>query len=112
MDRTTHPNFVPSDAAGSRKETAVLLVGTAREFGVSQQDIASTHNGFWISDALADVLDAEVEEVQPEEVQPKAEPEPEPKKAQPKPEPKKAQPKKGTTSSKTSGNRAGKNEQE
>lgn len=62
MDRTTHPNFVPDNTAGSRQETAVLLVGTADEFGVPQRDIASTQGGYWISDTLADVLYDEAED--------------------------------------------------
>ena len=45
--------FVPSDAAGSRKETAVLLVGTAREFDIDQHSILAAQGGFWITADLA-----------------------------------------------------------
>ena len=57
-----HPNFVEADAAGSRKDTAALLVGTAREFGIDQHDIKTASRGFYISDALADILEAETTE--------------------------------------------------
>lgn len=57
-----HPNFVAADAAGTRAETAALLVGTAREFGIDQHDIKRASNGYYITDALADVLDAESDE--------------------------------------------------
>lgn len=50
------PHFVPAQYAGSRKDTAVLLVGTAREFGISQHDIQSAQRGFLISQRLQDVL--------------------------------------------------------
>lgn len=59
MDRSTHPFFVPASLAGSRHETAVLLVGTAREFDIPQRDIASTYNGYYISEALVAVLQRE-----------------------------------------------------
>lgn len=45
--------FVPSDAAGSRKETAVLLVGTAREYDIDQHSILAAQGGFWITADLA-----------------------------------------------------------
>lgn len=50
---------IPDDHAGSRHETAVLLVGTAREFGIDVHDIRTppTRSGFVISDRLATVLD-------------------------------------------------------
>lgn len=51
-----HPNFIPSNYAGSRQNTVILLVGTAREFGIDQHDIVLAGGGFRISDALADVL--------------------------------------------------------
>lgn len=54
-----HPVFVPANKAGSRKDTAILLVGTAREFNISQHDIVSTSNGYRITQRLADVLQAE-----------------------------------------------------
>jgi hypothetical protein len=45
--------FVPSNAAGSRKETATLLVGTAREFDIDQHSILAAQGGFWITADLA-----------------------------------------------------------
>jgi len=45
--------FVPSDAAGSRKETATLLVGTATEFDIDQHSILAAQGGFWITADLA-----------------------------------------------------------
>jgi hypothetical protein len=59
----THPHFIPNDAAGDRRRTAVLLVGTADEKGIDQRDIATTHTGFYISDAVADALDGTAYEV-------------------------------------------------
>ena len=57
-----HPNFVAADAAGTRQETAALLVGTAREFGIDQHDIKRVSNGYLITDRLADILEAESDE--------------------------------------------------
>lgn len=52
-------NFIASEHAGSRQDTAILLVGTAREFDIDQHDIVLAAGGFKISDALLDVLYAE-----------------------------------------------------
>lgn len=51
--------FIPDDHAGTRQDTAVLLVGTAREFGIDVHDISTppTRRGFNISERLAVVLD-------------------------------------------------------
>lgn len=57
----THPYFVENAAAGTRKDTATLLVGTAREFGISQRSIKSSRTGFYITEELADVLYSEAE---------------------------------------------------
>lgn len=54
-----HPNFVPADAAGERSDTAALLVGTAREFGIHQRSIKRVSGGYVITDELADILEAE-----------------------------------------------------
>lgn len=53
--------FIPNDHSGSRQETAVLLIGTAREFGIDTHEVrtARGRTGFNISDRLADVLDDE-----------------------------------------------------
>lgn len=56
MNSTTHPYFVPADTEGTRKETAILLVGTAREFGIPQREIASTMGGFNISQRVFDAV--------------------------------------------------------
>lgn len=58
-DAVTTPDlavFVPN--GDGRHETAVLLVGTAEEFGLSQRHIRAdrARGGFWISDALADIV--------------------------------------------------------
>lgn len=89
---TRFPNWVPDDTVGTRKETATLLVGTAKENDlVVRHHVSSTRGGFYISDALADL-------VYDDTAEPEAEPEPK----------KKAEPKKASTT-KTSGNRAEKN---
>lgn len=46
--------FVPN--GDSREETAVLLVGTAREYGINVREIKVRSGGFEIPDELADVL--------------------------------------------------------
>lgn len=57
--------FVESTGA-DRRETAIILIGTAREAGLDDQHhVKSTTGGFYISDELADVLydeDAEDDE--------------------------------------------------
>lgn len=58
----SHPHFVPETEMGSRQDTAVLLVGTAREFGIDQHAIKSTHGGYWITDELAALVYDEAEE--------------------------------------------------
>ena len=49
--------FVPDGK--SRRDTAVLLVGTAAEFGLSDQHVFAVQRGFYISDELVAVLYAE-----------------------------------------------------
>lgn len=84
----TFPNWVPQDTAGSREETATLLVGTAKEHDlVVRYHVRSTRGGYWISDALAD-LAFEDEDVSGNGDEPEPEPKP--------------------TTKKTSGNRAAK----
>lgn len=82
----SHPVFVPNGE--SRKETAILLVGTAEEFGVSQNDVKASNGGFFITEALADILDGAG---QPDAVEPEA-----------------GEPEKTSTTKKTSGDRAAK----
>lgn len=68
-----HPNFVPADAAGTRADTAALLVGTAREFGISQHAIKRSGTGYYITDELADTLEAEYEGEEQDETEADAE---------------------------------------
>jgi hypothetical protein len=49
-----HTAFVPN--GDSRKDTAVLLVGTAAEYGIDQHSIKTVSGGFRITEELADVL--------------------------------------------------------
>lgn len=46
--------FIPNGA--SRQQTAILLTGTASEFGINQRSIRAAKGGFHISDELARVL--------------------------------------------------------
>lgn len=88
--------FVPNGE--SRRETAILLVGTADEYGIGQESIRATSAGFYITEELADLLY--------DESQPEPDPEPEPK------APAKKTSAKKSTAKKTSGNRAGKKNEE
>jgi hypothetical protein len=71
------PFFVENAAAGSRKDTAILLVGTAREFGISQRSIKSARTGFYITEELAALLYDESAEDEVSGNEPEPEPEPE-----------------------------------
>lgn len=53
-----HTAFIPAGNKHSRssRETAVLLVGTAEEFGISQDSIKMVPGGFRITEELADLL--------------------------------------------------------
>ncbi len=62
---TKHTVFVANDTVGSRKDTATLLVGTAREYNINQRSIRSTTSGYWITDELADLVFAEEPEPEP-----------------------------------------------
>lgn len=55
-----HPVFVPHN--GNRRDTAILLLGTAEEFGVPKSDVLAGGSGFYISQKLADVLYSETEQ--------------------------------------------------
>jgi hypothetical protein len=111
--------FVPN--GDSRKDTAIILVGTAREYGIDQRSIKTVAGGFHITSELADLVydeangayhtseladlgyDApETEQIEAEQIE--AVPEAE----QIEPVPEAEQPKKQPTK-KTSGNRAAKN---
>lgn len=51
------PNWVPNSTMDTRQDTATLLVGTASEHGmIVRHHVASTQGGFFITDALADVV--------------------------------------------------------
>lgn len=57
MNTTTHPYFVPDNTMGSRRDTAVLLVGTATEEGIDQREVfAVPGGGFRISEAVYSAL--------------------------------------------------------
>lgn len=101
MNKQSHPFFVPN--GDSRTETAVLLVGTAREYGIDQRGIAAVRGGFRISQALADVLYDE-DQQEPDQAAEAQETEPE---VAPEPEETVKPPAKRTTK-KASGNRAAK----
>jgi len=96
MSRESHPLFVANDSAGTRRETATLLVGTADSFGISQRSIRSTRSGFYITEELAEAVYGDADEPEAEEVEEPSKPA------------KKTTSKKSSTK-KTSGNRAAKN---
>ena len=102
MDKTTHPFFVPD--GDSRQQTAVLLVGTAREFGIPQREVAAVRGGFRISAALADVLYDEDQQGTPAEQEETPAPEPDEDPA-PKATAKKTAAKKTSTTKKTAAKR-------
>lgn len=54
--------FVPNGE--NRRETAIMLVGAADEYGVSQRSIRTTSTGFFITRELADILGDEGYEVE------------------------------------------------
>lgn len=56
--------FVPN--GDSRRDTAILLVGTARDAGLSDRHVHASNGGFYISEELADLLyaDPDAEEAQ------------------------------------------------
>lgn len=60
MARAETTVFVPN--GDSRKNTAILLVGTADEFGIDQRSILAARSGFWITEALAQALKADYDE--------------------------------------------------
>jgi len=63
MNSTTHPYFVANGE--NRRETAQVLVGTAEEYGVDQDDIFATQDGFRISQAMSDAMaKAEVDDLE------------------------------------------------
>ena len=62
-------NFVPNSTMETRQDTAVLLVGTAKEHGLTvRHHIASTSSGFFITDELAALVydDSEDEDKKPD----------------------------------------------
>lgn len=66
MDKSTHPYFVPDDTQGSRRETAILLTGTATEFGIEQREVAATQGGFRISENVYKALGWDEDDETPE----------------------------------------------
>lgn len=98
MARFERTAFVPD--VGQRKETAILLVGTAKEAGIDPRSIKMVQGGFWITEELADlVFEDGGAEAQTEEVQTAQDPEPE----------EKPKPKAKSSKKKASGDRAAKN---
>jgi len=51
--------FVPNADFGSRKDTAIVLLGTAADHGINPRTIKAVNSGFEISEELAAVLYAE-----------------------------------------------------
>lgn len=49
--------FVPN--GDDRKETAILLVGTMAEFGLSHRSVKAVRGGFYITPELQGILDSE-----------------------------------------------------
>lgn len=104
-----HTAFVPD--GDSRKDTAVLLVGTAEEYGIDQSSIKAVQGGFRITEELADVLYSDTKESEPE-TEPETAPvkDETPKKSTNTKSTKKSTSTKSTKSTKKpSGNRAAKN---
>lgn len=97
--------FVPNGSALAatpdqpltRRDLAVVLVGSAEEYGFDQRSIRTTPNGFYVSDEQYKLLFEDGVET---EAGPGAEAEPAPKKPAPK---------RRARSTKTSGSRAAKN---
>jgi hypothetical protein len=48
--------FISNATMGSRAATATLLVGTADEHGIPQENIHTVPGGFFVTDDLADIL--------------------------------------------------------
>ena len=102
--------FVPNGSALAatpdqpltRRDLAVVLVGSAEEYGFDQRSIRTTPNGFYVSDEQYKLLFEDGVET---EAGPGAEAEPAPEK----PAPEKPAPKRRARSTKTSGSRAAKN---
>ena len=59
MTKESHPYFIPN--GDSRQETAVLLVGTADEYGIDQRSIVAALGGFNISSDLATAVYGEAD---------------------------------------------------
>lgn len=59
MLKDSHPHFVQDRHSGSRQDTAILLTGTAEEFGIDQHDIRATQGGFYITQRMHDLLASE-----------------------------------------------------
>ena len=101
--------FVPNGSALAatpdqpltRRDLAVVLVGSAEEYGFDQRSIRTTPNGFYVSDEQYKLLFEDGVET---EAGPGAGPG-----AEAEPEPEKPAPKRRARSTKTSGSRAAKN---
>lgn len=62
--------FVPNSQQGNRRDTAVLLTGTADEYDLPQRDIKVVNGGFEISDDLAEALGLSTEDESAEDENP------------------------------------------
>lgn len=51
-----HPDSVFYPDGASRSQSAVLLLGTAEEFGIAPRTVKAVKGGFWITQDLADIL--------------------------------------------------------
>lgn len=58
-----HTHFVPN--GDSRKNTAILLVGTADEYGIGQESIRAVGAGFYITEELASIISEDTAEAEP-----------------------------------------------
>lgn len=57
MSNNRFKNWVGYDTMGSRQDTAVLLVGTAREHGLTvRHHVSSAQGGYFITDELASLV--------------------------------------------------------
>lgn len=68
------PEFIPN--GDNREETAVLLVGTAQEFGLGDA-VFAVPDGFYVTTELADLIYDDELDADPD-LDPEPEPEPEP----------------------------------
>lgn len=66
-ERADYTAFVP--AGENRRETARALVDLANANGIAQTSIQSTHGGFNVTDEVADLLYAEVDDTEADDTE-------------------------------------------